>query len=211
MPTISREEAEKIVKDYSNGATYKQLHKKYGRSLTTIRKVLREFQADWFNIDEVTNKHQKKYKRLPENIEQIARDYKDGFSYKKLQEKYGYKQHTLHRFFKEFEKKVDWFDLKAISRFHSTPAGKGKIKYSGHAPAQTNSVYANFLNTLISCGLTKTEAWAVMNFLLKKSDANYYADQLTTNKEVIGQIIKKTQLRSLEFAFKSIIQKENIS
>ena len=208
MPTISQEKREKIARDYCNGVAYKELIKKYKCGSSTIHRVLSTFKADWFDLDKIKKeRREKRVIKPPDNIEQIAKDYKDGLPYKKLQEKYGYKQHTLCKFFKDFEQKVDWFDLRMISRFHSTSKNKGK-KYNKVSDINTNSVYANFLSTLISCGLTETEAWGVMNFLLKKTDANYYADQLTSNKEVMKQIIKKANLKSLEIVFQTAIKKE---
>ena len=207
MHSLSEDEKIRIVKDYLNGATYKELIKKYNRGSTVIHKTLSTFKADWFDLAKVNKDRRIKYPKLPDNIEEIAEDYKNGMSYAKLREKYGYKQHALHKFFKEFEKKVDWFDLKSISKFHSMPKNKGK-KYRKHADADTASVYSNFLNTLTSCGLSETESWAVMNFLLRKTDANYYSDQLTNNKEIINQIIKKANLKSLETAFLKAAREE---
>ena len=207
MPIISQEKREKIARDYYSGVTYKELMKKYKCGSTVMHKALSTFKADWFDLAKVNKDRRIKYSKLPDNIEKIAEDYKNGMSYAKLREKYGYKQHALHKFFKEFEKKVDWFDLKSISKFHSMPKNKGK-KYRKHADADTASVYSNFLNTLTSCGLSETESWAVMNFLLRKTDANYYSDQLTNNKEIISQIIKKANLKSLEMAFLKAVREE---
>ena len=200
MPTISQEKREKIARDYCNGATYKDLIKKYKCGSSTIHRALSTFKADWFDFDKI-KKERKEEKKIkpPDNIEQIARDFKNGAYYDKLQEKYGYKHHQLRNFLMAF--KADWFNFKSISKEHS----KYNRVNNKHLE-QDGSVYVNFLNTLKSCGLTDAESWAVMNLMIKKSNTNYCVDQLT-NQESVNRIIEKIKIQSLKIAFMSAISR----
>lgn len=212
MPTakMTKEEQESIMRDFLDGATYKDITKKYKRGSRTIHYVIENFRADWIDKDRLARRRRKSFlehhpppkpkpKRvaLPDNIEEIARDFKNGMSYQQLREKYGYKQHQLNNFFKHF--KAEWFDLQAISKEHSTHNRDGK-KYDGEF---NKRVYNNFILTLKSCGLSDVESWAVMNFIIRQGNDSYHPEQPTT-EEAIDKIIKKTKLQSLAVAVKSL-------
>ncbi len=206
MHSLSEDEKVRIANDYFNGATYKDLIKKYRCGSGTLHKALSTFKADWFDLDEIKKERKKEKKiKLPDNIEQIARDFKNGTYYDKLQEKYGYKHYQLRNFFMTF--KADWFDFKSISKDHSkrNRANNKHLKQDG-------SVYLNFLNTLKSCGLTDAESWAVMNFIIKKSNdsAGFCFDELT-NQEAVSRIIEKIKIQSLKTVFISAISRRGDS
>ena len=200
MQKLSCQLQDQIARDYCNGATYRDLRKKYKYGSGTLHKILSTFKADWFDLDKIKKKRKGGEQiKPPDNIEQIAQDYKDGLSYAKLQEKYGYKRHQLRNFLIVF--KADWFDFKSISKDHSK-----RNRVNNKHLKQDGSVYLNFLNTLKSCGLTDAESWAVINFMIKKTDASYCNDQLT-NPESVNRIIEKIKIQSLKTVFMSAINR----
>ncbi len=218
---ITKEEKESIMRDFLDGATYKDISKKYKRGSRTIHYILNTFNAEWIDKEKLARRQRKPFSHyqhqpqkqkkstqtqtavvLPDNIESIARDFKNGMSYKSLREKYGYKQHQLNRFFKHF--KADWFDLKKISREHSMSNRVGKNTDS----KPNNQIYNNFITTLKSFGLNDIESWAVLNLIIRRGDNSYYPGQ-PMNKDMMEKIIQKTKLESLRNVINSIMANIN--
>jgi len=96
---------EQIVAERENGASYKQLADKYSVARETIMDRIKKYcEENGKKINTVVIKRNRKIKELP--MDEIIKDWKDGFTYEELRDKYSASRTVIITRIREYKQKT---------------------------------------------------------------------------------------------------------